>query len=248
MRARLAALRPRSIYDVMAVIGCVAAVGTGTAYAANTVFSTDIVDGEVKTADLATHAVTNGKLPDKVIGNQKIADGAVDSAKVLDESLTSSDLGTNSVGATEVADSSIDSGEIVDDSLFDTDLATGSVRSPEILDGQVGNADLASNAVTSAKVTNESLTTSDILGAQTNGKVSLSGIPNGRCNQVNFSVGSAAVGQSVLVSTGAAIQNGIVLYGQRVKSAGIVEVNACNFSGGAMTAISDFPVRVVTLG
>ena len=46
--------RPRSVYDVLAVIGCVAGVATGTAYAANTVFSADIVDGEVKTADLAT--------------------------------------------------------------------------------------------------------------------------------------------------------------------------------------------------
>ena len=32
-------LKPRSIYDVMAVIGCLAAIGTGTAYAANTVFT-----------------------------------------------------------------------------------------------------------------------------------------------------------------------------------------------------------------
>ena len=37
-----------------------------------------------------------------------------------------------------------------------------------------------------------------------------------------------------------------MLYGQRVSSAGHVEVDACNFSGTTMTAISNFPVRVVT--
>jgi hypothetical protein len=35
---------------------------------------------------------------------------------------------------------------------------------------------------------------------------------------------------------------------QRVTSEDHVEVNACNFSGGAMTAISDFPIRVTTFG
>lgn len=238
MFARLAALRPRSIYDVMAVIGCVAAVGTGTAYAANTVFSSDIVDGQVMNPDLGDHAVSESKIANGAVHTAKLPDGAVNSAKVLDESLTAADLATDSVQATEIADDSIDSGEIVDDSLFAADLAPNSV----------GASELAANAVTSGKVSNDSLTTSDIVGAQSNGSISLSGIPNGRCNQVTFNVGAAAVGQSVLVSTRAAIQNGIVLYGQRVASAGHVEVDACNFSGGAMTPISDFPVRVVTLG
>jgi hypothetical protein len=241
-------LRALTFSNVCSFLALTIALGTGTAYAANTVFSTDIVDGEVKTADLATNAVTTGKIKSGGVTLSDIAADAVDSSKILDESLTSADLGTNSVGATEIGDSTIDSGEIVDDSLLESDLATGSVRSPEIQDGQVGNGDLASDAVTGAKVANESLTLSDILGANASGNVSLSGIPNGRCSQVSFSVGAAAVGQSAIVSTGAAIQNGIVLYANRVSSAGVVEVNACNFSGGAMTAISDFPVRIVTFG
>ena len=54
------------------------------------------------------------------------------------------------------------------------------------------------------------------------------------------------VGDVPIVTTRAAIQNGILLYAQRVASAGHVEVDACNFSGTTMTAISNFPVRVVT--
>jgi hypothetical protein len=57
----LAKLRPRSVYDVLAAIGFFVAVSTGGAYAANTVFSTDIVDGEVKTPDIANVAVTGNK-------------------------------------------------------------------------------------------------------------------------------------------------------------------------------------------
>jgi hypothetical protein len=37
-------------------------IAGGTAYAANTVFSTDIVDGEVKTADIDNNAVRSTKI------------------------------------------------------------------------------------------------------------------------------------------------------------------------------------------
>jgi len=47
---------------------------------------------------------------------------------------------------------------------------------------------------------------------------------------------------------GAPIQNGIVLYAQRVSSQNHVEAVACNLSGTTMTPISGLPVRVVTFG
>ena len=250
--------RSTAFANACSLLALTIAVGTGGAYAANTVFSTDIVDGEVKTADLDADAVTTFKLGNGAVHTNnlgvnsvtgdKVAADAIGSGSVNDESLTSNDLATNSVNATEVADGAIDSGEIFDDSLLDTDLASGSVRSPEIQDGQVATADLGSNSVTSAKVASNTLTSADIVGASSSGHVSLSGIPNGRCTQVNFGVSGAQVGQVAWVATGAAIQNGIVLYAQRVSAANTVEVDACNFSGTAMTAISDFPVRVITFG
>ena len=65
-------LRARLTYaNVASSIALFVALSTGAAYAANTVFSTDIVNGEVKTADLDGSAVTTGK----------IANGAVTTAK-----------------------------------------------------------------------------------------------------------------------------------------------------------------------
>jgi len=178
----------------------------------------------------------NPAIADGAVTSAKILDGTIAPADILPESITSTELATNSVNATEIADNSIDTGEIVDNSLFAQDLAANSV----------GNSELQDNAVTGNKVANESLTLADIAGASTSGAVSLSGIPNGRCSQVIFGVGSAQVGDVAIVGTGAAIQNGIIMYANRVASAGHVEVNVCNFSAGAMTPISSFPVRVVT--
>ena len=50
-------LRPRSIYDVFAVLALVVAVGGTGAYAANTVFSSDIADGEVQSADVKDNSL-----------------------------------------------------------------------------------------------------------------------------------------------------------------------------------------------
>jgi hypothetical protein len=183
--------------NVCSFIALVVALGTGGAYAANTIGSDDIID----------------------------------------ESIQNVDLGTNSVQATEVADNSIDTGEVIDDSLFAVDLAPDSVTSSE----------LAANAVKTAEVAADSLTLADIAGAAANGAISLSGIPNGRCTQVTFSIAGLQVGDSPIVTTRAAIQNGILLYPNRVATVGHLEVNACNFSGGAMTPISNFPVRIVSL-
>jgi hypothetical protein len=74
----------RNLLSVLALL--VALTGT-SAYAANTVFSADIVNGEVATPDLAVTAATANKLgPD-----------AVNSAKVLDDSLKGDDIQESSL-------------------------------------------------------------------------------------------------------------------------------------------------------
>lgn len=50
--------------NVMATVAIVLAVGGGAAYAANTVFSSDIVDGEVRSVDLANNSVRTAKIAD----------------------------------------------------------------------------------------------------------------------------------------------------------------------------------------
>ena len=59
--------RPRSGYDVMAAIACFGVLAGGTAYAANTVRSTDIVDGEVQSVDIANDSIQSGDVKDNSI-------------------------------------------------------------------------------------------------------------------------------------------------------------------------------------
>jgi hypothetical protein len=203
--------------NVCSFIALVVALGTGGAYAANTVGSDDLIDGSIQSVDVKDGQVQTADLGAGAVTSQEIANAAVTNAKI--------------------AAGAVNSKSVLNASLTSSDLAPNSV----------GASEIASNAVGSSKVANESLTLSDIAGAATNGSISLSGIPNGRCTQVIFNVSSAQVGDSPIVSTRDAIQNGIVLYPNRVASAGHVEVNACNFTGTSMTPISNFPVRIITL-
>src|SRR5436189_4556502 len=101
-------LRSRLTYaNVASSLALLLALSTGTAYAANTVFSEDIVNGEVKTPDLAKlgvtagklarGAVTTGKLANLAVTGGKLAMNSVGTGRVIDESMTAADLGPNSV-------------------------------------------------------------------------------------------------------------------------------------------------------
>jgi hypothetical protein len=215
-----------------------------------------IAQNAVTASRIAPGAVTTPRLGNLAVTLQKLAADAVDGTKVVDKSLAAADLGpdsvgqseiaTDAVGATEIADNSIDSGEIVDDSLFQSDLASSSVGSSELSADSVGSSELQNNAVSGANVLNNSLTAADIAGTSINGQVNLSGVANGRCVQVTFNVPGSQPGEAVVISTNGAIQDGIVLYGQRVSVAGSVEAAICNFTGAAMTPIENLPVRIIT--
>src|SRR6478672_8598336 len=113
--------------NVCSFLALAVAISTGGAYAANTVFSTDIVNGEVKTPDLAASAVTSPKitdgggqtadLADGGVTGQKVADSAVDGSKVADNSLGATDLGPSSVGSSEIATDAVGATEVADNSI-----------------------------------------------------------------------------------------------------------------------------------
>ena len=96
--------------NVVSALALVIALGTGGAYAANTVFSSDIVDGQVKVAD--------------------IGQGAVATSEVLNDTatgggLTAADLRSQSVGPSEAA--GLTGGDIAGDSLKGADVDESSL-------------------------------------------------------------------------------------------------------------------------
>jgi len=130
-------LRSRLTYaNVMATLGVFIALG-GTAYAVNTVGSTDIIDGEVKSVDIGNNE----------IGSADVKDGSINTfdvhsflgVDVVDGTLTGDDVAdTSSLGPQEIREEFL----TFNDTLVDSDLATGSVGSDEVDDNSLTGADI----------------------------------------------------------------------------------------------------------
>ena len=182
----LGRIRSRLTYaNVASSIALFIALGTGGAYAADTIGSSDIINEsilsedvknlEVKASDIAGAAVTNSKLGNSSVGSGKIADGgvatadlaagAVDGSKILDAAVANADL----------ADGSVTSAKVVDDTqvgggLTATDLATNSVAQSEIATDGVAALEIQDNSIDSGEIVDFQLTNQDIgvLFAQVN--------------------------------------------------------------------------------
>ncbi len=170
-------LKGLTFANVCSFLALTIALGTGTAYAVDTVGSEDIIDnsiqsvdiknGNVSTSDIANATITGADLHadsvtaasilDGTIANADLAPDAVNSANVVNESLTAADLASdsvgsseipnNAVGATEVASNSIDSGEVVDFGLTNEDV--GVLFAQVNANGTVANS---SGGVTSIRI------------------------------------------------------------------------------------------------
>jgi hypothetical protein len=98
----LTRLRKRLSYaNIVASLALFIALG-GVSYAAtasrNTVRSSSIRNGEVKTADIGSNAITSVKIKNGQVGSVDIANSAVNSAKIANGSVARGDLAAGAAG------------------------------------------------------------------------------------------------------------------------------------------------------
>jgi hypothetical protein len=108
--------------NVCSFLALMIAIGTGGAYAADTIGSSDIINesilsedlknGEVKTNDIVGGAVTSPKIHADAVTTSDLAADAVDGSKVLDASIARADLASNAVTGAKVLDNSITMSDI----------------------------------------------------------------------------------------------------------------------------------------
>ena len=82
----------------------------GTAYAldgSNTVFSDDIVNGEVKSGDLAVDSVASGKIADQQVKNADLSIGASSSNTIADGGIQGVDVKNDTLTGTKILESSL---------------------------------------------------------------------------------------------------------------------------------------------
>jgi hypothetical protein len=125
-------IRTRVTYaNVVATLALFIALATGGAYAANTIYSSDIVDGEVKSIDIEDGS-TDPNLANKGIQTADLGLGSVNSPKIKDGAIKIQDLGPNDTDSSKVVDNSLTGADISDGSLTGADVNDNSLTAADI--------------------------------------------------------------------------------------------------------------------
>lgn len=116
-------------------------IGGGSAYAlsgSNTVFSDDIVNGQVRNADLADDSVGSTKIADGRVRATDLATDSVTSDKIRDGNVTHADISTNAITGSNVEDGTLAGLDVIDGSLSGGDVASNSLTGDEIFESTLG--------------------------------------------------------------------------------------------------------------
>ena len=149
----LGRIRSKLTYaNVASTIAMVAALGTGGAYAANTIGSSDIIDESILRQDIKNGEITWDEL----------ALNSVTSSRIKDESVNGTDIINGTVATADLADGSVQTAKLADGGVQKPKLADGGVTTPKLADGGVTTAKLADDAVTNAKLAPNSVTSAEI--------------------------------------------------------------------------------------
>jgi hypothetical protein len=154
------------------VIGYVAlffALSTGSAVALNgqnTVFSDDITNGEVRSADVAddttANALTGTDIADESLTGSDIGFGVIESADIADSSIAAADLETNAVGLDEIATAAVGQDEIATFGVGAAEITSDAVGASELQTGGVGQNEIATDGVAGTEIVNSSVRSADI--------------------------------------------------------------------------------------
>ena len=118
----------------------------------NTVFTDDIVNGEVQSPDIGTNEVTSAD----------IANGTVATQDMATDGVTNPDIADDAVGTAEIGDGEVTSADVFDASLTGVDLANNSVSGDDIQNETLTTNDLQGNSVQTDEIENETIGSSDI--------------------------------------------------------------------------------------
>jgi hypothetical protein len=122
----LARVRAHFVHQPVAYLALFVALG-GTAYAAATIGTDDVINDSLLSEDIKNASLTGGDLREGTIGSGRVANDSLTSADVKDDTLRADDILNGTIGSSDIAANSLGGGRITDNSLKGTDIQESSL-------------------------------------------------------------------------------------------------------------------------
>jgi hypothetical protein len=106
------------------------------------VFSDDIVDAQVMTADVRNGAITTSKIAPDAVKTGRVADNNLTGADIADQSLTGNDIANGSLDGNQINESFVGIAGDISGALANAQLGTGVVGANEVGPNSLGGADI----------------------------------------------------------------------------------------------------------
>lgn len=163
LRTTARRLRARLTYaNVTSTLAVFLLLGTGTAYAAGSIGSKQVIDNSLRGIDIRNGTLTEADIADGRVGSAEVAGLGGDD--VQDGSLTGDDLLDGSVNSNDVH--GLVGADVVDDSLGSADVAA--LVGGDLEDGSLDGTELAGDSIDGSKVVDGSLASADLSAAARN--------------------------------------------------------------------------------
>jgi len=151
---------------------------TATMLAADSVDSSELVDGSIDASHISSNAVTTAKIANDNVTGAKIADdsidsehyvdGSIDTAHIADSQITTAKIGSGQVNAGSLASDAVETAKIVNlnvttakianDAITGAKIADDAIDSEHYTDGSIDTAHIADLNVTTAKIAADAIT------------------------------------------------------------------------------------------
>ena len=168
---------------------------TATMMAADSVDSSELVDGSIDTSHIADSQVTAAKLASSSVTTAKINGDAVTGAKIADDSIDSEHYVDGSIDTAHIADLQVTTAKIAADAITGAKIADDQIDSEHLAAGSIDNEHIADGAIDSAALSAATVITASEQSGAT-------------ANDTSFFTSSAADARYFNISSGDTIKDG----------------------------------------
>ena len=138
---------------------------TGAQIASSTITGSNLVNGTITATQIANSTITGSKIKNGTIEAADIKDGTITGTKIAGATITGSNMVNGTITGTQIAESTITNSNLVDGTITGAKIQNGTIEAADIKDGTITGTKIASSTITNSNIVDGTITGAKIQGS-----------------------------------------------------------------------------------